>query len=216
MGQNPKQKPAFRVLVVDDHPILVTGVSQLLHSCPEITDVLSASSGTKALELLNGPTTIDICIVDIGLPDMSGFDLINHIRNLSPDTRIIIETMHSEAWFIRRMIQADADAVLMKQASPEHLQRAIYEVLAGRKYHCPYFLKFREPFMPDTAQNLTPREHEVLKCVAKGMRSTEIAAQLYISISTVEFHRKQIMQKLEAKNVSDMLIKAIKAGLIAI
>ena len=147
---------------------------------------------------------------------MSGFELIEQIRLLYPDMRIIIETMHSEVWVVRRMVKADVDAVILKQSDPENLQEAIQSVLAGRKYYCPHFQKSRKKLPPEMSQVLSKRELEVLKCISEGLKSNEIAETLYISVNTVEFHRKQIMLKLEAKNASDMLIKAIKGGWLEI
>ena len=174
-----------------------------------------ADSAAKALELLKSHD-ISICMVDIELPDMSGFELIEQIRLLYPDMRIIIETMHSEVWIVRRMVKADVDAVILKQSDPENLQEAIYSVLSGRKYFCPHFRKCLRKLPPEMPQVLSKREQEVLKCISEGLKSNEIATKLYISVNTVEFHRKQIMLKLEAKNASDMLIKAIKSGVLEI
>ena len=207
MVQLPSDTSKYHLLLIDDHPIVLAGIRNILEVCPEIGEIYAADSAAKALELLKSHD-ISICMVDIELPDMSGFELIEQIRLLYPDMRIIIETMHSEVWIVRRMVKADVDAVILKQSDPENLQEAIYSVLSGRK--C---LRKLPPEMP---QVLSKREQEVLKCISEGLKSNEIATKLYISVNTVEFHRKQIMLKLEAKNASDMLIKAIKSGVLEI
>ena len=193
MVQLPSDTSKYHLLLIDDHPIVLAGIRNILEVCPEIGEIYAADSAAKALELLKSHD-ISICMVDIELPDMSGFELIEQIRLLYPDMRIIIETMHSEVWIVRRMVKADVDAVILKQSDPENLQEAIYSV----------------------PQVLSKREQEVLKCISEGLKSNEIATKLYISVNTVEFHRKQIMLKLEAKNASDMLIKAIKSGVLEI
>ena len=203
MVQLPSDTSKYHLLLIDDHPIVLAGIRNILEVCPEIGEIYAADSAAKALELLKSHD-ISICMVDIELPDMSGFELI------------IIESMHSEVWIVRRMVKADVDAVILKQSDPENLQEAIYSVLSGRKYFCPHFRKCLRKLPPEMPQVLSKREQEVLKCISEGLKSNEIATKLYISVNTVEFHRKQIMLKLEAKNASDMLIKAIKSGVLEI
>lgn len=215
MVQLPSDTSKYHLLLIDDRPIVLAGIRNILEVCPEIGEIYAADSAAKALELLKSHD-ISICMVDIELPDMSGFELIEQIRLLYPGMRIIIETMHSEVWVVRRMVKADVDAVILKQSDPENLQEAIQSVLAGRKYYCPHFQKSRKKLPPEMPQVLSKRELEVLKCISEGLKSNEIAETLYISVNTVEFHRKQIMLKLEAKNASDMLIKAIKGGWLEI
>lgn len=215
MVQLPSDTSKYHLLLIDDHPIVLAGIRNILEVCPEIGEIYAADSAAKALELLKSHD-ISICMVDIELPDMSGFELIEQIRLLYPDMRIIIETMHSEVWIVRRMVKADVDAVILKQSDPENLQEAIYSVLSGRKYFCPHFRKCLRKLPPEMPQVLSKREQEVLKCISEGLKSNEIATKLYISVNTVEFHRKQIMLKLEAKNACDMLIKAIKSGVLEI
>jgi len=215
MGQIPSDKSKFNLLLIDDHPIVLAGIRDIIKVCPEIGDIYTADCAAKALELLK-VHDINISMVDIELPDMSGFELIEQMRLSYPGMRIIIETMHSEVWLVRRMIKADVDAIILKQSDPENLQQAISSVLSGRKYFCPHFQKCRRKLPPETPQFLSKREQEVLKCISEGLKSNEIATKLYISVNTVEFHRKQIMFKLDAKNASDMLIKAIKSGWLEI
>lgn len=137
MVQLPSDTSKCHLLLIDDHPIVLAGIRNILEVCPEIGEIYAADSAAKALELLKSHD-ISICMVDIELPDMSGFELIEQIRLLYPDMRIIIETMHSEVWIVRRMVKADVDAVILKQSDPENLQEAIYSVLSGRKYFCPH------------------------------------------------------------------------------
>lgn len=215
MTQIPSDTSISNLLLIDDHPIVLEGIRNIIKTCPEIGEIYTAESAARGLELLRSHD-IDICMVDIELPDMSGFELIEQIRLLYPGMRIIIETMHGEIWFVRRMIKADADAIILKDSEPVHLQEAIRAVREGRKYYCPHFQKCRKKLPPELPQALSKREQEVLKCISEGLKSNEIATELYISVNTVEYHRKQIMLKLDAKNASDMLIKAIKSGLLEI
>lgn len=147
MVQLPSDTSKYHLLLIDDHPIVLAGIRNILEVCPEIGEIYAADSAAKALELLKS-YDISICMVDIELPDMSGFELIEQIRLLYPDMRIIIETMHSEVWIVHRMVKADVDAVILKQSDPENLQEAIYSVLSGRKYFCPHF-----PEMPPEASS---------------------------------------------------------------
>lgn len=215
MGQIPSDTSKVNLLLIDDHPIVLAGIRNILAACPEIGEIYTADKASKALELLK-IHDIGVSIVDIELPDMSGFELIELIRRLYPDMRIIIETMHTEIWFVRRMLKADADAIILKQSEPVELYRAISSVLSGLKYFCSDFQKYRQRLSPERSQALSKREQEVLQCISEGLKSNEIAEKLYISVNTVEYHRKQIMLKLDAKNASDMMIKAIKGGWLEI
>ena len=102
MVQLPSDTSKCHLLLIDDHPIVLAGIRNILEVCPEIGEIYAADSAAKALELLKSHD-ISICMVDIELPDMSGFELIEQIRLLYPDMRIIIETMHSEVWIVRRL-----------------------------------------------------------------------------------------------------------------
>lgn len=205
----------LQLLLVDDHPIILEGIKNIIQSFREIDKIYTASTGEKALEQLSSHP-INICIIDIELPDISGFDLIDLIRSLYPDIRIIIETMHNEIWSIRRMIESEADAIVLKQSDPDELHKAVCAVANGEKYYCRYVQQYQKDKQPGADKDLSKRELEVLKYIAKGMKSNEIAEILYISVNTVEFHRKQIMMKLYARNVSDMISKAIKKGLLVV
>lgn len=212
---NTEDTGKLQLLLVDDHPVILEGIKNIIQSFREIDKIYTASTGEKALEQLSSHT-INICIIDIELPDISGFDLIEQIRSLYPDIRIIIETMHNEIWSIRRMIESEADAIVLKQSDPDELHKAVCAVANGEKYYCRYVQQYQKDKQPGSDKDLSKRELEVLKYIAKGMKSNEIAEVLYISVNTVEFHRKQIMMKLYARNVSDMISKAIKKGLLVV
>lgn len=212
---NTEDTGKLQLLLVDDHPVILEGIKNIIQSFREIDKIYTASTGEKALEQLSSHT-INICIIDIELPDISGFDLIDQIRSLYPDIRIIIETMHNEIWSIRRMIESEADAIVLKQSDPDELHKAVCAVANGEKYYCRYVQQYQKDKQPGADKDLSKRELEVLKYIAKGMKSNEIAEILYISVNTVEFHRKQIMMKLYARNVSDMISKAIKKGLLVV
>lgn len=212
---NTEESGKLQLLLVDDHPVILEGIKNIIQSFREIDKIYTASTGEKALEQLSSHT-INICIIDIELPDISGFDLIDQIRSLYPDIRIIIETMHNEIWSIRRMIESEADAIVLKQSDPNELHKAVCAVANGEKYYCRYVQQYQKDKQPGADKDLSKREMEVLKYIAQGMKSNEIAEVLYISVNTVEFHRKQIMMKLYARNVSDMISKAIKKGLLVV
>ena len=207
--------PKHQVLLIDDHPIILAGIKNIIQTYPEVENIYTSNSGEKALEQLS-LHDIDICITDIELPDISGFELINQIRLLYPDIRIIIETMHDEIWSIRRMIEADVDAIMLKQSDPKELHEAVCAGIKGERYLCRSVRQYIKEKKPESSKDLSVRELEVLKYIAKGMRSSEIAEKLYISINTIEFHRKQIMIKLNARNASDMVSKAIENGLLVV
>lgn len=209
-------KNAKRILIVDDHPVILVGIQNIVEGIDGTGEIYTASDGETALQTVM-TNNIDICITDLELPDMSGFDLIKEIKDKAPDAYIIIETMHDEIWTIRRMVESEANAVILKQSDTQDLQNAIYSAFCGTNYYSKRIQQCMKKAENDKYGNsLSERELDILRYIAKGLKSNEIAEELYVSVNTIEFHRKNIMSKLSARNSSDMIVKAIKKGFITI
>lgn len=211
-----KTRNSKNVLIVDDHPIVLVGIKNIVEGIDGTGDILTATNGKDALQSVI-TNDIGICITDLELPDMSGFELIKRIKEKAPDTYIIIETMHDEIWTIRKMVESEANAIILKQSDTQDLKNAIYAAFSGTKYYSKTILQYMKKTESEAQENtLSERELDILRYIAQGLKSNEIAEILYISVNTIEFHRKNIMAKLCARNSSDMIVKAIKKGLINI
>lgn len=207
------------ILLVDDHDLVLQGLKRIVEcSLPEIKNVCTASSGKEALLLL-ASRRFDLFVLDMELPDMSGFDIIAHLREKDAQARIIVNTMHEEIWFIKNLIECGVNSILFKSIDSTKMAEAIRRVLDGDTYYCPYaeHIRIQMKRSDDKPREaLTSRELDVLKCISEGKNTQEIAHELCVSGNTVDTHRRHLMEKLDARNVADLIMMAISKGIIPI
>lgn len=209
----------IRILLVDDHDLVLQGLKRIVEcSLPEIKNVCTASSGQEAL-LLIASQRFNLFVLDMELPDISGMDIIVRIREKDPQARIIVNTMHEEIWFIKNLIQCSVDGILFKSIDSTKIAEAIRRVLDGETYYCPYAEHVRAQMKRSDKgrrEELTLRELDVLKRISEGKNTQEIAQELCVSTNTVDTHRRHLMDKLDARNVADLIMTAISKGIIPI
>lgn len=209
----------IRILLVDDHDLVLQGLKRIVEcSLPEIKNVCTASSGQEAL-LLIASQRFNLFVLDMELPDISGMDIIVRIREKDPQARIIVNTMHEEIWFIKNLIQYSVDGILFKSIDSTKIAEAIRRVLDGETYYCPYAEHVRAQMKRSDEgrrEELTLRELDVLKRISEGKNTQEIAQELCVSTNTVDTHRRHLMDKLDARNVADLIMTAISKGIIPI
>lgn len=208
------------MLVVDDHSLILEGICRLVGKIPEVVVANAVTSGKEAAKLI-AERDYDIYILDVGLPDISGFDLITQIHELNENARIIVNTMHEEIWIVNRLAQSGVNAIILKNSTVSELVNAIRSVLQGESYTCPRFASIYEKLHRNSFELLpkegpTRREKDVLQAVAKGLNTHEIAKLLNISENTVETFRKRLINKFEAKNAIDMVMKALAQGWVVV
>ena len=208
------------VLAVDDHSLILEGICKVVNRMPEAVVANYATTGEEALKFINA-RDYDVYILDVNLPDMSGFDLIKRIRELNAQARIIINTMHEEIWIVTRLLKAGVNAILLKASATNELVHAVRAVLQGGSYACPRFTAIQKKLSCASAALVakdvpTPRELDVLKAIAKGLNTREIDEQLGISENTVETFRKRLITKFCAKNAVDLVLKGVEAGWITL
>lgn len=208
------------LLVVDDHNLILEGICKVVNKMPEVVVVDAVTSGLQAAELIER-RDYDIYILDVSIPDMSGFELIAKIREMNDQAKIIVNTMHEEIWIVNRLVQCGVNAVILKSSASAELMTAIRCVLRGEAHACPRFAAISQKLNSASAglqpkDALTRRERDVLEAVAKGMNTHEIADLLKISENTVETFRKRLISKFGAKNAIDMVVKAVAQGWIAL
>lgn len=200
----------MKIAVVDDHDLVREGLNAVLRN--NGADNVEKYSTAMALvnELDNGKS-YDFYIIDLELPDLDGFVLIEMIRVRNSVAHIIVSTVHDEIWTLRKLLVRDVNAIIYKSGDSAEIVTAITEILKGNNYYCPAVHTALKS-AADSSMHPSSRELEVLHHIAKGKTSREIAAAMFVSDNTIEAHRKALFTKLGAVNVADLIVKAIDKG----
>ncbi len=209
----------YRIVLADDHILLRQGIKSIIQASPNMEVVGEAGDGLELLALLK-EVTPDLVILDISMPKLRGIEAIHEIKTICPSAKILILSMHKEKEYLYHAFSAGAAGYLLKEDTDTELFTAIKAVQSNEIYLSPFLSKeLTENFIeilsrggtfPEEA--LTIREREVLKLLAEGKSSKEIAGLLFISTRTVEHHRASIMKKLNLKNIPDLVKYAIQKG----
>ncbi len=208
----------MKILIADDHAIVREGVKQIVRMLPEVKLIDEASDGKEALAKLI-KTAYDLAILDISMPGMTGLDLLQHLRNIHIETRVLILSFHPQEQYAVRAFKLGASGYLSKDSAYEELAMAIRKIAAGGKYVSAALaekLFFNE--VSSTAQqlheSLSEREFQVMIMLAKGKSVTEIATELFISDKTVATYRSRIMEKMQMKKNAELTMFALRNNLI--
>ncbi|MEI2823722.1 MAG: Oxygen regulatory protein NreC [Bacteroidetes bacterium ADurb.BinA245] len=200
------------IFIVDDHYMVIEGIRSLLQNEKGIEWMGHATNAASCLGFLKNQQT-DIILMDINLPDMSGIDLCKEVRQKYPSVFVLGLSTFNQQAFIRNMIDNGASGYVLKNADKEELLEAIAAVQQGKTFlshEANLSLRDKEDKMPPISR----REKEVLLLIADGLTNNEIADKLFISVPTVNTHRKSLLEKLEAKNTAILIGRATKLGLI--
>jgi two-component system response regulator NreC len=209
----------IRVLLVDDHTVVRQGIRRILESNPEIEIVGEVGEGRAAVDAVKRlrPT------VDISLPGINGIEVTRLVSKAAPETKVLILSMHADDAYIRQGLKAGARGYLLKDADDHDLFKAVLAVSDGGSYFSPAvsrvvldgYLGDGETPIDDELSGLSAREREVLQRIAEGKSNKEIAQLLNVAVSTVDSHRKHIMEKLDLHNTAALVRFAARKGLIA-
>ena len=208
-------KSTTKVLIVDDHPVVLSGCRSLFAGDPsvKIEEAGDAKAGHRAF-VQKKP---DVTVIDINLPDVSGFELMRRIRKENPDARIIMFSMNDDPAFVVRAIEMGAQGYVSKGDDPRVLVKAVRKVAAGDNYISPQLAEAvtfsGAAIKANPASQMTPRELEILRLLGRGDKIVEIADALDISYKTVANTTSLLKQKLGAKNHSDLIRIAVEMGL---
>src|SRR5881394_3097317 len=213
----------IKVLLVDDHTIVRQGLRVLLEVEPDITVVGEAETGRQALQMTR-KLSPDVVVMDIAMPNLNGLEATRQIINEMPAARVLVLSSYSDDEYVQQLTEAGAAGYLVKQTAATELLKAIREAQKGNAYFSPAIAKrlrdqCRQAFVSGQpvrkrSDYLTSREAEVLQLIAEGRANKQIAAELCISIKTVEKHRQQVMNKLGIHDVAGLTRHAISKGMI--
>jgi len=209
----------IRTLIADDHALVRAGIRALVEKIEGIIVVAEAGKGSEAIDLIN-EFKPDLVLLDITMPDGSGFDVLHHLKNNFPEIRVIVLTVHEAGEYAIRALREGAAGFLPKSAASTELEQAINTVMRGETYISPEtsrktLLEYgKGTSKRDQLANLSPRQREVLRMIAEGRTTKQIAQLLEISVKTVETHRSQLMERLDIHDVAGLVRYAISVGLI--
>jgi two-component system response regulator NreC len=211
------------VLLADDHTLIRAGLRMVVEAQPDLTVVGEAEDGRAAVAMAQ-TLKPDVVVMDIGMPSLNGIEACRQIRELLPQTQLVMLSMHSDEGYVLRALKAGAKAYLLKDSAEADLAQAIRAAAGGKSFFSPavgkvlledYMRKLQRTGAEDSYDLLSPREREILQLVAEGNSSKDIANLLDLSVSTVETHRARIMQKLHLRGVPELILYAVRKGVIS-
>jgi two-component system nitrate/nitrite response regulator NarL len=216
-----KRRRKVRILLVDDHPVVLSGLRNYFSSHPQFKIVGAASDGAEAIHKAR-ETNPDVVLMDIRLPGLNGIEATRALRKEIPKAKVIALTMHNDKEHVLEIIRAGAKGYVLKDTSPSELIRAIVAVYNGDSFFSPGISRIVVDELetrpgrkePVSVNGLSPREEEVLRLIAEGHRNKEIAKRLSISVRTVETHREHIMRKLDIHSAAGLAKYAIAKGTV--
>jgi len=214
---------AIRVLLADDHGIVRKGLRSTIESEGGYEVVAEASNGREAVRLAQ-QLQPDIAIMDIAMPQLNGIDATEQIMKLSPNTKVLVLSMHADESYVIRVLAAQARGYLLKDSAEVDLLPALRSVLQGRPYFSPkvtqvlledYMRYLRQRGLQDTYDLLTSREKQVLQLLAEGNSNKDVANLLNLGLSTVDTHRTNLMQKLNLHSTAEIVLYAVRKRIIS-
>jgi two-component system, NarL family, response regulator NreC len=213
----------IRVLLADDHNLIRAGLRLVVSQQPDFVVAGEAENGRQAVALAE-QLKPDVVVMDIKMPDLNGIEACQQIRDRMPETQVVMLSMHSDEAYVLRALKAGARAYLLKDSAEADLARAIRAAAEGKSFFSPavgkvlledYMRKLQRSGGEDSYELLSPREREILQLVAEGKSSKEIANLLNLSVYTVETHRAKLMQKLNLRSVPELILYAVRKGIIS-
>jgi len=209
-----------RVLLVDDHALVRAGIRALIDMLDGVEVVAEAGNGREALQQVE-KFAPDLVLLDLTMPEMSGFEVLEQIVQRSPQVRVIILTMHEAREYAIQAMSLGAAGFIPKSAAANELKQGIESVMRGETYtskETPH--EVQPPILGESRaqrllEKLTPRQREILVLIAEGQTTKQIARSLNISVKTVESHRAQLMERLDIRDVAGLVRFSIRTGLVS-
>jgi two-component system, NarL family, response regulator NreC len=212
-----------RVLLADDHQLMRSGVRLMLEREPDITVVGEAGDGREAVALAK-TLKPEVVVMDIGMPNLNGIEAALQMTQHNPELAVVMLSMHSDESYVLRALKAGARGYLLKDSAEADLIKAVHVVAGGKSFFSPavskvllddYVRKLKRSGAEDAYDLLTQREREILQLIAEGKSNKDVANLLNLSVYTVESHRSNLMEKLNLKGVPELILYAVRKGIIA-
>lgn len=212
---------ALRILLADDHTVVRQGLRKVLEERPEWQVVAEAGDGRDAVRLAE-QFRPDVAVVDVAMPLLNGIEATRQITRRAPQTKVLVLSMYSDEAYVTQMLKAGATGYLLKDSADVDLLQAVQAVSQGKSFFSPAvarlmsddYARQRGENAVDRYESLSDREREIFQLVAEGKTNKEIAALLFISPSTVETHRARIMDKLDLHSAAEIVLYAVRRGVI--
>jgi len=207
----------IRILIADDHQVLLDGLSALFRESDIVDVVDTAANGTIVLKKL-AEHEIDIVLLDINMPEMNGVETCREIMRKHSDVKVIAISMYKQSSYVKRMKSYGALGYILKDDSADEMIEAIQAVHSGKEYYSRQLVELLRNNVLRVPGDLTPkiseREMQVLQLISEGFSNKEICAKLILSVHTVDSHRKRLLSKYNAKNVAELVKKAMDQGIV--
>lgn len=204
----------IRVVLADDHDLVRSGIKALLSMLENVEVIAEARNGEELVTLVEDVKP-DVVMTDISMPGMDGITAISQIHSKHPEVRLLVLSMYDTVDFVKRAVANGACGYLMKDAPPFELEQALRSVMATGSYFSPAIAqRLLQPSEPTVDDELTHRQVEILKLIAQGKASKEIAYELGLSPKTVDVHRARIMERLRLNDIASLTLYAVRKGLI--
>ena len=210
----------YNLIIADDHKMFIDGLKSILADAPEFSIILTAHNGAQVVKYLdiNGADDVHLLITDLTMPEMDGIELNQTVKENYPRLKTLVVSMHIDGGMIDTLIRNNVDGYVPKNAEKDELLNAIRTIVKGEKYFSPDIKRAYTDAMFENKKmeevELTNREKEVLKLIAEENTTQEIADILYLSKHTIESYRKNLISKLNVKNLAGLTKHAIKIGLL--
>jgi DNA-binding NarL/FixJ family response regulator len=205
--------PKIRILLVDDHVILIDGLRAFLSYYEDVDVVGEAHDGAEAIARV-AELQPDIVLMDIAMPGMNGITATGEIHKQYPKTRILILTQHEDQQYVLALMKAGASGYLLKGAMGSDLIRALRIVAEGGTFLYPSVASLLAEELQHPTESLTPREIEILRHIVQGETNSQIGESLSLSVKTIEWHRTNLMNKLNLHNVAELVNYALQHELV--
>ncbi len=203
-----------RVVLADDHDLVRSGIKALLSMIKDVEVIAEARNGQELITLAE-ELMPEVVMTDISMPGMDGIAAIAHLSKSRPQVRLLVLSMYDTVDFVKRAVASGACGYLMKDAPPFELEQAIRSVMATGTYFSPVIAqRLLQPSEPTVTDELTERQIEILRLIAQGKASKEIAFELGLSPKTVDVHRARIMERLHLSDIASLTLYAVRKGLI--
>jgi DNA-binding NarL/FixJ family response regulator len=212
--KNTAAPQTIRIVLADDHDLVRSGIKALLSMVEGVQVIAEARDGKELIGLVEDLNP-DIVMTDISMPGMDGITAIAEIHSKHPEVRLLVLSMYDTVDFVKRAVANGACGYLMKDAPPMELEQAVRSVMASGSYFSPAIAqRLLQPSEPTVDDELTHRQVEILRLIAQGRASKEIAYELGLSPKTVDVHRARIMERLRLNDIASLTLYAVRKGLV--